>query len=92
MSSLINPTVWEDRWQALDQLLLHLRDHDLPGPTFRTLVACLQTFAESQFRFFYDGLQAGRLWPSAQYPADYVLRATLDQVAYDLAAIQQAAQ
>jgi hypothetical protein len=83
--------VWEDRWGAYQDILADLID-DLPAPTFKTLAACLQAFGDSQFQFFRDGFSDGRLWPSAQYPAEYVLRTTLDQVGYDIGVIDQAAQ
>lgn len=91
MSSSSNLPVWEDRWGAYQDVLADLID-DLPAPTFKALAACLQAFGDSQFQFFRDGFRDGRLWPSAQYPAEYILRTTLDQVGYDISVIDQAAQ
>jgi len=82
--------VWEDRWQSLKAIIADLEQEGLPGPTFKSLLACLGAFGESQFRFFYDGFQKGRLYPSTLYPAEYALQTTLTQVAYDVTAIQQA--
>jgi hypothetical protein len=82
--------VWPDRWQALQQELTHLQAN-LPGPTLQALAASLNAFGESQFNFFRNGFTNGRLQPSAPYPIEYVLQATLDQVGYDIAVYQQAA-
>ncbi|MCP4423747.1 MAG: hypothetical protein GY803_04570 [Chloroflexi bacterium] len=91
MFSIGETAVWPDRWGALKRLLDQLLA-DLSDPTSHALVACLDAFGESQYQFFYDGFQNGKLLPSAQYPAEYVLRTTLDQVAYDIAVIQRAVQ
>jgi hypothetical protein len=91
MNSSSDYPVWDDRWGAYQDVLADLID-DLPAPTFKALAACLQAFGESQFQFFRDGFRDGKLWPSAQYPTQYVLRTTLDQVGYDISVIDQAAQ
>jgi hypothetical protein len=91
MHSSSDLPVWDDRWGAYQDVLADLID-DLPARTFKALAACLQAFGDSQFQFFRDGFGDGRLWPSAQYPAQYVLRTTLDQVGYDISVIDQAAQ
>jgi hypothetical protein len=91
MNSSSDYPVWDDRWGAYQDVLADLID-DLPAPPFKALAACLQAFGDSQFQFFRDGFQDGNLWPSAQYPAEYVLRTTLDQVGYDIGVIDQAAQ
>ena len=92
MSSSGDFTVWEDRWQALKQIMNQMLNGSLSDPTLHALVACLDAFGASQFQFFHDGFKNGNLWPSAQYPVEYVLRTTLDQVAYDINVIQGAAQ
>ncbi len=92
MQSSGDSTIWTDRWQALKQIMNQMLNSSLSDPTLHALVACLDAFGESQFQFFHDGFKNGALWPSAQYPAEYVLRTTLNQVAYDIAVIQQAAQ
>lgn len=84
-------SVWEKRWGAYQEILADL-NNDVPAPTFKALAACLQAFGESQFQFFYNGFRNGRLQPSAQYPVEYVLSTTLNQVGYDIAVIQRAAQ
>jgi hypothetical protein len=85
-------TVWEDRWQALKQILNQMLANDWPSPTYKSLIACLDAFGESQFSFFKDGFKAGNLWPSALYPMAYILGTTLNQIAYDIGVIQRAAQ
>jgi hypothetical protein len=91
MSSSNALVVWETRWGAYQEILADLSDH-VPEPTFKALVACLQAFGDSQFQFFRDGFRDGNLWPSAQYPAEYVFSTTLNQVGYDIAVIQRAAR
>jgi hypothetical protein len=51
----------------------------------------LKAFGESQFSFFIDGFRNGRLYPSALFPPENALQTTLDQVAFDMSVIQQAA-
>lgn len=83
-------TVWEERWQSLKAIIAEMEQAGLSGPTFKSLLACLQVFGESQFQFFQRGFRESRLYPSTLYPAEYALRTTLDQVAYDVTAVQQA--
>ena len=83
--------VWDKRWGAYQSILIQLNS-ELPAHTFKALAACLQAFGNSQFQFFCDGFRNSTLWPSAQYPAEYVLSTTLNQVGYDIAVIQRAAQ
>lgn len=68
------------------------RYESLPNPTYKAMVGCLQAFGASQFRFFNNGFQQGRLVPSMEYPAEYTLRTTLDQVGYDLSLLQRAVE
>lgn len=91
MSSSNALSVWEDRWGAYQEILADLSCH-VPPSTFKALVACLQAFGDSQFQFFRDGFCNVNLWPSAQYPVEYVLSTTLNQVGYDIAVIQRAAR
>ena len=83
--------VWDERWGAYQSILTQLNS-GLPTPIFKALAACLQAFGDSQSQFFCEGFRDGRLWPSAQYPSEYVLSTTLNQVGYDIAIIQRAAQ
>jgi len=90
-------TIWGKRWQALEELLADrqhsysrlAQKHDVLK-TLAVLIDCLHNFGASQFKFFYDGFFNDRLLPSVDYPAEYVLRATLDQIAFDMAVIQRA--
>ncbi|GIK54480.1 MAG: hypothetical protein HND44_05745 [Chloroflexi bacterium] len=95
---LTDSLVWRQRWEALAQILTTLSTHyeeaSLQDPwlhTMHALAGCLQAFAQSQFEFFYTGFSNGKLLPSMVYPEEHVIRATLDQVAYDTAVIQAAA-
>jgi hypothetical protein len=70
--------------------------------TFVALLGNLETFAKAQFDFLYNGLGAqlgndsgvkpppAYLEPSLEYPADFVLEGTLDQIAFDLTVLQGA--
>ena len=89
---MLNPVVWNSRWQgAADTLAEMDRDYgQMSTPTFRALSACLEAFARDQFQFFLEGFEKGRLLPSPEHPAENVLRAMLDQASYDLTAVQLA--
>ncbi len=91
MYSTVDSPVWSARWQALKQNMSHILGDTPSRSSFKPLVACLEAFGESQFAFFIDGFRNGRLYPSALFPAEYALRTTLDQVAFDMGVIQQAA-
>lgn len=87
-----DPTVWQTRWQALtttlDEMITSYQT--LANPTFGALATCLKAFGHDQFEFFLTGFDTNRLLPSPQYPPDSIYRATLDQVSYDITAVQQA--
>ncbi|MCB8982336.1 MAG: hypothetical protein H6659_00765 [Ardenticatenaceae bacterium] len=89
---MLNTAVWQTRWRGIADTLEEM-DSDygkLASPTFRALSACLQAFAKDQFDFFLDGFHHGRLLPSPQHPAENILRATLDQISFDLTVVQLA--
>lgn len=89
--------IWEARWKSLNQSMTDLAKQ-MGNSTFdrkdalHALLICLQTFAGNQYKFFRDGFDAGSAYlePSASFPPEYVLRTTLDQVAFDLGVIQRA--
>ncbi len=85
-------TVWNSRWQALAITLDEMQQvyKNLNSPTFAAMTNCLKAFGGDQFEFFVSGFDNGRLLPSPDYPPENILRATLDQVGYDITAIQQA--
>lgn len=58
----------------------------------QNLLACLKSFAGKQFHYFYNGFYYGApaLELSPEYPPDYVMMATLDQIGYDLRVIAHA--
>jgi len=89
---MLDTAVWKTRWQGLDDTLQEMdRDYSkLKTTTFRALAACLQAFGKDQFDFFLEGFDTNRLLPSAQYPAENILRATLDQISFDVTAVQLA--
>ncbi|MBK8989139.1 MAG: hypothetical protein IPM39_24255 [Chloroflexi bacterium] len=89
---MFNPSVWDNRWQGVDDTLAEMQSDysQLSTPTFQALTACLHAFAKDQFYFFLEGFQNGRLLPSPEHPAENVLRATLDQASFDMTAVQLA--
>lgn len=99
-NTLFRPEIWLQRWQALQTTIqqtmrsITTRNESLERKeTLLSLLTCLQVFGESQVDFFVEGFGSGakvRLEPSNEYPADYALRATINQIAYDLDVIQRA--
>lgn len=94
--------VWRRRGQALQQTIAHhltsIQNGQEPverKETIVALLATLQAFGQSQLEFFIDGFGPSAkvfLEPSTAYPPEYAMRATVDQIAYDLDAIQRAYQ
>ncbi len=90
-------TVWEHRWNALDSQMQEMINTygNLPQPAIKNslhaLTGSLQAFGQDQFTFFQDGFDSGQLLPSMYLPQEHVLRATLDQVAFDMNIIQRIA-
>ena len=87
-------TVWQDRWQALAGQLgqmstAYSQSSTSVGLSLHALTESLLAFGEDQFKFFWNGFNAERLLPSMGLPRKHVLRATLDQVAFDMAIIQR---
>ena len=91
--------MWKQRYQSLDNMIGILHDQvkeDVSrGATIKALLGKLREFAKNQFSFLYHGLdpREGKrpyLEPVHQFPPDFVLEATLDQVAYDLVVLQGA--
>jgi len=99
---LFNDKIWCQRWQALQSTIQHhlRRAENDPSPierqaTLQSLLTSLYHFGKSQVDFFIAGFGPDakvRLEPSTAYPPAYALRATLDQIAYDLDLIQRAQQ
>jgi hypothetical protein len=98
---LITPeelSVWNSRWYAqkarLDALESTLGDPKIVIPrkaTLYSLVKRLRSFAEGQFCFFHDGFGAtGNLEQVSGFPPEYVLRATLEQITFDLDVVERA--
>lgn len=93
-----NGTIWYARWQAIQQIIetsvTNIQEtQNLPRQTtLLNTFKCLNAFGERQFKFFFEGFYGGEryLEPSPRYPADYVLRATLDQIVFDITALQRA--
>jgi hypothetical protein len=89
--------VWKRRFNSLNGRISALRtmiatnsDKIDRYALFAKLADCLQQFAKAQFDFFADGFQDDTLQHSEEYPPDHVLAVTLQQISYDLEAIQWA--
>ncbi|MBE2221103.1 MAG: hypothetical protein IAF02_06160 [Anaerolineae bacterium] len=90
---MYNPSVWKKRWQALADILDEMcavYTNVYTNPTFMAVSTSLKAFGGDQFEFFLKGFENGRLLPSPNFPPENILRATLDQVSYDITAVQQA--
>lgn len=99
-----NPTfkkdAWRSRWTALEQTMDHAsremkeRKSERQSTLMHSINA-LKIFGGGQFKFFLNGFDAdapARLKWSADYPPEYTLRTTLDQIAYDMDVIVRAWQ
>lgn len=85
---------WQDRWQALTEQLEQMsttysQSSDTINVSLQALTESLLAFSKDQFNFFWDGFKNKQLLPSMLLPRRHVLRATLDQVAFDMAIIQR---
>jgi hypothetical protein len=97
-----NYEIWCQRWQALHSTIQHhlRRLENEPNQidrqeTVQSLLTTLRYFGKSQVGFFVRGFSPGaspRLEPSPDYPPEYALRVTVDQIAYDLDVLQRAQQ
>ncbi len=91
----MQPRIWENRWKALDDAI---QDVLSTFPTEKTAweitlesaLKCLKAFGKTQFDFFHDGFNNNTLVQSPKYRAEHALRNTLDQIAFDLSALQRA--
>ena len=85
-------TIWNSRWQALTTLLDEMEKtyNTLANPTFAAATVSLKAFGADQFEFFLTGFNDNRLQFSHDFPPENILRAILDQVSYDITAVQQA--
>lgn len=95
--TLTDAPIWKKRWETLAEILAELSEtyqkeakEDPWIETIHSLVACLDAFGKSQYEFFFNGFTGGKLLPSMDYPAEAVMRATIDQVAFDIDLYQTA--
>jgi hypothetical protein len=94
--------VWSERWRGMkEQMQFWLDQYDDKAEQFERqstlvcLLASLQAFGDSQMSFFMNGLAPQpqyRLEPSAEFPWEYALRTTVNQVGYDMDVLQRAFQ
>jgi hypothetical protein len=92
--------VWQARFDAVNAVIEHFKSN-LGGPdpdmiqSLQHLLGCLQEFAHGQAHFLLDGFdQDGKdyeLVESPEFHPDYVLRVTLNQIAFDLELIRRMA-
>ena len=97
-----NNEIWCQRWQALHSTIQHhlRRLENEPNQidrqeTVQSLLTTLRYFGKSQVGFFVRGFSPNAnigLEPSPDYPPEYALRVTVDQIAYDLDVLQRAQQ
>ncbi len=88
--------VWVERFDILERRIIALRDSSKNAASFSrqdilsNVVDCFRNFAAGQFKFFSEGFANGRLEPSDQYPPEYALTVTLEQIGFDLEALEWA--
>lgn len=89
-------TGWQHRWQAVKTTLDHMltiMEQNEKSPRQETLysvLTALKAFGESQVNFFLEGFGPNPrilLEPSVQYPPEYALRITIDQIVHDMGVI-----
>ncbi len=95
MSILYEP-IWQSRHQAqikvIQELITSINGNPLAEWQTRikeTLLA-LEEWSNDQFNFFVNGFKNRVLVDSRDYPAEYALRQTADQTAYDISVLQRA--
>ena len=90
-------TVWHDRWDAVNAIIgTMVKSYGGSSVATKKDILCplldyFQQFATQHFNFFVGRCENGDLNKSAEYPFNYVLRATLEQIESDLEVIRQAA-
>lgn len=90
-------TVWQRRWDALESHLHGMVDSYGRSPqpkiknSLHALTESLLAFGQDQFNFFWEGFESEQLLPSMYLPQEHVLRATLDQIAFDMNMVQHIA-
>lgn len=91
--------IWESRWEVVKTTMDHMlttmekRGETVRQKTLQSALTALKAFGESQISFFLTGFGPGArvfLEPSTQYPPDYALRITLDQITHDMNVIVRA--
>lgn len=96
--SLKETAIWDSRWAALskaiDETLTYTPRSGAVDrqPTIVSLLRTLRDFGDKQYHFFGKGFNATPPWltDSVAFSAEYAVRKTLDQIAFDLAAIERA--
>lgn len=96
--SLKERAIWDSRWGALAQAIEETLGYTPPSDqvdrheTIVSLLRALRDFGDKQYNFFRNGFTAVPPWltASAAFTAEYAVRQTLDQIAFDLAAIERA--
>lgn len=90
---------WQNRWDALQKTMIHTlkamrkQDKTARQSTLEGILTALNAFGDSQMAFFMQGFSDDAtvlLEPSTQYPPEYALRTTLDQLAQDMDVVSRA--
>ncbi len=101
-SNIVDFSRWENRWQAQKRYLHGLKNSaetsDIPRKTtILSLIQQLEQFGQSQMDFFKQGFVAGFkegptttfLSPEKEYPPDFALSVTIQQIGFDIDAIEK---
>ena len=88
--------IWNDRFLVLKKRISKLKENLENAEPFPrqqpllTLAQNLEQFAEKHFKKFYEGFNDGKLQTSDLYPPEHVLIVILEQIGFDLDALQWA--
>ena len=94
--SLEEEQIWQSRFNTLSQIIISTYNSFDEQPKEQWEVVIKGTlnrllgFSKKQFDFFNNGFKSEQLIDSTNYKAEYALRRTLDQIAYDLEVLQRA--
>ncbi|NJN55366.1 MAG: hypothetical protein HC804_11775 [Anaerolineae bacterium] len=96
--SLKQTAIWDSRWNALAEAIQVTLTYTPPSGevdrqnTIISLLRALKDFGDKQYRFFRNGFNSAQPWlmASTVFTAEYAVRQTLDQIAFDLVAIERA--
>lgn len=90
--------IWQARHAAqvkiIDEIIKSFEGYPKPMEKWQIRIKAtllsLQEWSSEQFDFFLEGFEKGSIIDNHNYPAEYALRRTVDQTAYDISVLQRA--